>query len=82
MADDYITKKVPRRLNTIIRRLKAKMSLGGKKITEGEVITLGLMKLEESLENTRRAKLIELAGIAKGVKGVRPEEIDYIVYGD
>lgn len=82
MAEEYITKKVPKRLNPLIRRLKARLSLGGKKVTEGDVIALGLNKLEQSLQNTRRKKLIGLAGIAKGAKGTTPEDIDKILYGD
>jgi len=82
MAEEYITKKVPKKLNPLIRRLKAKMSLGGKKVTEGDVIALGLAKLEQDMEKHRRKKLIEMAGIIKGGEQSDAKDIDRLLYGD
>jgi hypothetical protein len=79
---DYITKKVPRHLSAKIRRLKALLSLKGtRKVTEGDVLSLALSKLESSMETERRYTLMELAGSIKFRKPVRPKDIDELVYG-
>ncbi len=78
---EYITKKVPKNLSGRIRRLKALMSLRMKrKVTEGEVIALGIAKLEEGEERRSRNALIELSGIIKNGKS-SSKEVDDVVYG-
>ena len=79
---DYITKKFPRHLVGRLRRVKARMELNGtKKVTEGEVFALALIKLEESIQRPPKYRLLDLAGSIKFRKKISPKDIDKIVYG-
>ena len=79
---DYITKKFPRNLVGRLRSLKARMELKGtKKVTEADVFSLAILRLEEEMGKERRYTLLELAGSLKGKAKSNAKEIDRIVYG-
>lgn len=80
---EYVTKKVPKNIVPLIRRLKARMGLRGKyKVTEGEVIAMGLQKLEEAEEKRHRKSLKGLIDLIDEGEPSNEEEIDRVLYGD
>ena len=79
---DYVTKKFPRNLVGRLRRLKAKMELNkSRKVTEGEVLALALVRLEETIATPPKYRLLDLAGSIKFREKTSPKDIDRIVYG-
>ncbi len=79
---DYITKKVPRHLAGKISRLQALMQLKARRgVTESEVLTLAVARLEEEMEKGKRCALSQLAGLSKGKAKSSASEIDSAVYG-
>ena len=80
---EYVTKKVPKNIVRRLQMLKARFSLRQKRnVTEGEVIAMGLEKLEGELLKSRRKSLKGLAGLIKGGEPSSEEEIDRVLYGD
>ncbi len=80
---EYVTKKVPKSIVSRLQMLKARFSLRQKRtVTEGEVIAMGLAKLEEEAERSHRKSLKGLAGLIKGGEPSSEEEIDRVLYGD
>lgn len=79
---EYVTKKIPKTASRLISRLQAKLSLRGEKVTEGQVIALGLAKLDEDLEMKKRHSIAVLNGLEKGKAISSESEIDEILYGD
>lgn len=79
---EYATKKIPKNLVGRIARLKARMALGkNRKVTEGEVISLAICRLEEDFSRQSRIPFIKLVGMSKGKAKSNAEEIDRVVYG-
>jgi hypothetical protein len=79
---EYVTKKIPKSLVGRINVLKARMQIKTRrKVTEGEVISIAINRLENDIEKKKRYSLANLAGTIKKGKKSNPNEIDRIVYG-
>ena len=80
---EYVTKKVPKSIVKRLQRLKARFSFRqNRNVTEGEVIAMGITRLEEEAERSHRKSLKGLAGLIKGGEPSDEEEIDRVLYGD
>jgi hypothetical protein len=80
---EYVTKKVPKNIVKRLQMLKARFSLRQKRnVTEGEVIAMGLARLEEEAEKTHRKTLKGLVGMIEGGEPSDEEDIDRVLYGD
>ena len=78
---EYITKKVPKRTAEVIRRLVSRLSLRHKRrVTESEVIALGMARLEEETEKVKRKTLASLSGIIEGGGRSDETDIDTLLY--
>ncbi len=84
--DEYITKKLPRRLNDRLRRLQAKYQLKHRRrVSEGRLVEMALdyaMKHERELFSEKKKGISKAFG-AYSSKGKTncTEEIDSVVYG-
>ena len=81
---EYITKKVPKEADEILRYVQAQEQLEkGERVTQAEVIYMTLKHYaEEKYGMTKKAKykFSDLIGSIKGGKKSHPDEIDNVVY--
>jgi len=86
VATEYITKKVPKEADVILKYVQAHYQLEkGEKATEGETIEMALEHVAEEKYGYLKGKKAkytwkDIEGSIKGGKKSHPEEIDKVVY--
>ncbi|MBS3067300.1 hypothetical protein J4450_01240 [Candidatus Micrarchaeota archaeon] len=89
MASEYITKKIPKQADVILKYVQAHEQLEkGERVTEAQVIEMALEHVAEEkygyLEGKKARKgfgLLKYAGFIKGGPKGSSKDIDKIVYG-
>ena len=84
---EYITKKVPKETDTVIKYVQAQEQLEkGERITEAEVINMAVQHIAKERygykqKSKRRYKLSDIIGLSKSKVKSSEEDIDKVVYG-
>jgi len=86
---EYITKKIPKNIDVMIKRLQAKYQLiTGRKVSEGKIVEIAIIHelehvKEEERKNRKKYNLDDIRGMFKGDKKFSSKEyIQKTVYGE